>query len=61
MTATPGRDVPHVGLSWWIIKDGNYPDFQFRVGEQVKFALESGSVRASDIGGCSARGGTTGP
>lgn len=34
--------VIHVGLSSWIIQDGNYGDFT--VGQQAKFALEFGAL-----------------
>jgi hypothetical protein len=51
-----------IGLSAWIIQDGNYPDFE--VGQTVEFALEfwlppgvaarssSGSVSANSLGDC---------
>jgi len=35
--AAPGAEV-HIGLSSWIIQDGNYGDFS--VGQETKFALE---------------------
>src|SRR5256885_14133137 len=45
-----------IGLSSWIIQDGNYPDFT--VGQHAEFALEfySQTYRKSDLQAKSAKG-----
>jgi hypothetical protein len=42
-TAVPAEPVLNVGVSAWIIQDGNYGEFA--VGQHAKFALEFGSLQ----------------